>query len=79
MIDSNLQPWLIEINTNPCLEETSQLLRNLLPRMLNDAFKLTLDVTYPKPRTESETIQQGETEKGPAFSVEGYNDNENMF
>jgi hypothetical protein len=43
MIDSNLVPWLIEINTNPCLEETSKLLKTLLPRMLNDAFRLTLD------------------------------------
>ena len=44
MIDSNLVPWLIEINTNQCLEETSKLLKVLLPRMLNDAFRLTLDV-----------------------------------
>lgn len=44
MIDSELTPWLIEINTNPCLEETSKLLKTLLPRMLNDALKLTLDL-----------------------------------
>ena len=23
MIDDTLHPWLIEVNTNPCLEETS--------------------------------------------------------
>lgn len=23
MIDENLKPWLIEINANPCLEESS--------------------------------------------------------
>jgi len=44
MIDEEIRPWLIEVNTNPCLEETSALLRQLLPRMLDDAFKLTLDV-----------------------------------
>ena len=44
MIDDKLKPWLIEVNTNPCLEETSALLRQLLPRMLDDAFRLTLDV-----------------------------------
>ena len=27
MIDQSLKAWLIEVNTNPCLEETSQLLR----------------------------------------------------
>lgn len=57
MIDSNLTPWLIEINTNPCLEETSKLLKVLLPRMLNDAFKLTIDVLFPKPKEQgSDTI-----------------------
>lgn len=27
MIDSRLNPWLIEVNTNPCLEESSAILR----------------------------------------------------
>ena len=43
LIDRDLTPWLIEINTNPCLEESNQLLSQYLPRMLDDAFKLTLD------------------------------------
>ena len=52
MVDDSLQPWLIEVNTNPCLEETSQLLKQYLPRMLDDAFKLTIDVFFPQ-RSES--------------------------
>ena len=48
MIDENCKPWLIEVNTNPCLEETSQLLNQYLPRMLDDAFKLTIDVVFPR-------------------------------
>lgn len=47
MIDENLQPWLIEVNTNPCLEETSALLKSLLPRMIDDALRLTIDVLFP--------------------------------
>lgn len=43
MIDELLEPWLIEVNTNPCLEESSALLKKLMPRMLDDAFRLTLD------------------------------------
>jgi hypothetical protein len=43
IIDSNFNTWLIEANTNPCLEESSDILRILIPRMLNDAFKLTID------------------------------------
>jgi len=47
IIDAQLKPWLIEVNTNPCLEESSTLLRILIPRMVDDALKLTLDVVYP--------------------------------
>lgn len=57
MIDSDKKPWLIEVNTNPALEESNAFLRQLVPRMLDDAFKLTLDVVYPprekEPRTQS--------------------------
>ena len=47
MVDAAMRPWLIEVNTNPCLEESNQLLRQLIPRMLDDAFKLTVDVMFP--------------------------------
>ena len=47
MIDQAGAPWLIEVNTNPCLEESSKLLKTLLPRMVNDAFKLTVDAVFP--------------------------------
>ncbi len=49
MIDENLKVWLIEVNTNPCLEESSPILEEILPRMLDDAFKLTIDKIYPPP------------------------------
>ena len=47
MVDAELRPWLIEVNTNPCLEESNALLRQLIQRMLDDAFKLTLDLMFP--------------------------------
>ena len=47
MVDSKCKPWLIEVNTNPCLEESSLLLEELLPRMLDDAFALTIDRMFP--------------------------------
>ncbi len=34
IIDEEFKVWLIEVNTNPCLEESSKLLRMLIPRML---------------------------------------------
>ena len=34
LVDSNINVWLIEVNTNPCIEESSGILKILLPRML---------------------------------------------
>jgi hypothetical protein len=31
MIDEDLKPWLIEVNTNPCLELSGSLLTRLIP------------------------------------------------
>jgi len=31
MIDNNLKPWLIEVNTNPCLEICCPLLSSIIP------------------------------------------------
>ncbi len=49
MIDEKCKAWLIEVNTNPCIEESSNLLKNYLPRMIDDAFKLSIDVVFPPP------------------------------
>lgn len=46
IIDELYNPWLIEVNTNPCIEESSPMLEVYLPRMLDDAFKLTIDKLF---------------------------------
>lgn len=46
ILDSDLNVFLIECNTNPCIEESSSILKKLLPRMLDDLFKLTIDQVY---------------------------------
>ena len=47
MLDSKLKPWIIEVNTNPCLELASSYLSYLIPTMLDNAFRITLDTLYP--------------------------------
>lgn len=58
MIDENFKVWLIEVNTNPCLETTSPILFKIIPSMLDNAFKyndillffrLFLDPVFPAP------------------------------
>lgn len=47
LIDTNFHAWLIEVNTNPCLELSSPYLEFLIPRMLDNAFALTIDQIFP--------------------------------
>jgi hypothetical protein len=49
MIDSHFRPWLIEINTNPCLECICPLLDRIIPYMVEQTLKLSLDIIYPPP------------------------------
>lgn len=52
MVDRAFKPWLIEVNTNPCLELSSQYLSILIPKMLDNAFHITLDSLFPPPAGE---------------------------
>ena len=46
MLDNDFNVFLIEINTNPGLEESSPWIKIIIPRMLDDALRLTLDQIY---------------------------------
>lgn len=39
MIDDEFKTWLIEVNTNPCLELSSPLLARIIPSMIENAFR----------------------------------------
>lgn len=39
MIDEELKPWLIEINTNPCLELSCPLLSRLIPNIIEQTMR----------------------------------------
>jgi len=73
ILDINFHPFLLEINTNPGLEESSPLIKMLVPRMIDDALRLTIDKGF-------ESMDGNDKKKNKSkFSVDGYNDEENMW
>ena len=48
ILDELLNVVLIEVNTNPCLEESNTLLRKMIPRMLDDLLNVTMDPLFTK-------------------------------
>jgi hypothetical protein len=76
MFDVDLNPYLIEINTNPGLEISSPLISRLVPRLIDDALRLTIDEVFG-------TIYSSDRYKNDEyispFHVDGYSDFENMF
>lgn len=47
MIDNKFKTYLIEINTNPCLETGCPILDRVIPNMLENAFRVALDPIFP--------------------------------
>lgn len=58
ILDEDLGLWLIEVNTNPCLELSSPLLAQLIPCMLDDMLKLTVDRVFPRELTSPLQVQE---------------------
>ena len=77
MFDFELNPFLIEINTNPGLEISSPLIKKLVPRMIDDAFRLTIDEYFETEFTKDRFDKNGKYIS--PFPVDGYNNNENLF
>ena len=78
MLDCDFDPFLIEVNTNPGLEESSPLIKMLVPRMIDDALRLTLDKEFDTVYNFGEDYKYSSLYESP-FPVKGYSNNENMF
>ena len=49
MLDEDFKIYMIEINTNPCLELPCPLLSSLIPHMIDNSFWIALDPLFPPP------------------------------
>ena len=80
IVDKNYEVFLLEVNTNPGLEESSELIRMLVPRMIDDAFRITIDEIF-KTRYSKEFVSQYENtvEYISPFPVLNYSDQENLW
>ena len=47
MVDDQFKVHLIEINTNPCLELSSGLLGRIIPLMVDQSLRVSLDAIFP--------------------------------
>ena len=88
IIDEDLNTWMIEVNTNPCLEESSSILQMYLPRLVEDMLSLSVDSLFRQfkgdlkrngegDQKEVESEKKGKRYKFP--SVDGYEDDENLW
>ena len=77
MMDEDKNIYLIEINTNPGLEISSEIIEILVPRMIDDALRITVDELF-KTEYSKEWIGEDDNYKSN-YHVDGYDDNENMW
>ena len=77
ILDVNCRPFLLEINTNPGLEESSPLIKMLVPRMIDDAFRLTVDKAFNN--NEDSSKRNYKNQNVSKYKVDGYSDKENMW
>ena len=73
-MDANFGVYLLEINTNPGLEESSPLIKMLVPRMIDDALRLTIDQIY---ETKYSCLDDGKFSS--LFHVDNYANTENLW
>ena len=78
IVDQKFNPWILEINDNPGLEISSELISHLIPRMIDDAIRLTVDKVFPT-EYDKEVISEDGKHYKSKYHLEGFNDEENVF
>ena len=49
MLDEDFKVYLIEVNTNPCIETSSPLLEKQIPDLLDSGLRIAMDPLFPPP------------------------------
>ena len=83
ILDEHLNTQLIEVNTNPCLEESNALLKSLIPRMIDDLLNVVSDPIFNNQNLSGSDAAYKSVYPlpGELFGADhpGYPDTENLF
>jgi hypothetical protein len=92
ILDADFNVWLIEVNTNPGLEATSQNMKDFFPRMVDEMLQLTADRVFPKStlkrkgsspkKNKAHIVDQADGEEDwtrQIKSLQGHADGENLW
>ena len=58
MLDDNFKVYLIEANTNPCLETTCPILHKIITDVVDSGLRIALDPLFPPPNFEKRMSTQ---------------------
>jgi hypothetical protein len=72
MVTDDFRPLLIEVNSNPCLEYSCPMLARMIPDVIHNMFKVSVDVLLPPP-------PQGSRTKNCEAAVAGIEGEKNLF
>ena len=77
ILDNDFKLWILEINNNPGLGISSPVIFKLVPRMIDDAFRLTIDKIF-ETKYSNECIDESGKYKSK-YQLDGFTDEENIF
>ena len=77
ILDNDFKLWILEINNNPGLSISSPVIEKLVPRMLDDAFRLTIDKIFNTQYSKECIDQEGKYKT--KYKLNGFKDDENIF
>ena len=77
ILDNDFKLWILEINNNPGLSISSPVIEKLVPRMMDDAFRLTIDKIF-NTQYSNECIDH-EGKYKTKYKLDGFRDDENIF
>ena len=71
MIDEDFKIYLIEVNTNPCLDTTCPLLARIISNVLDTSMRISLDPVFPPPLNQDGSFAKKSNAGGGGVEILG--------